>query len=196
MTYTLSLLTAASRDLVVEALRAEADKRTRVAQGAALALAPDRAARKDVRAASVRVTDLLAEAGTLDQLATELAAAQDVPLITGPDATRLVVEQPAHAVTLTGLEEHAVEAAASTEGLLDPIDTALVEELGDDGLSDAAHAAMAEAEKFAEEHLDDPDGPDVDTLAIREDEVGPVADPDDLERIAAADGAIIDEALS
>ena len=163
MSYTLRILTEDSRDLVVEALRAEAAKRTRVAQGAALALAEDRAARKDVRAASVRITDLLAEAGRLDQLADELAAAEDVPVVTAADILG------AHAnASLTPLEEHIVEATAA--GDLDDVDTALAGELGDDGLSAAAHAAMAQADQFAEAYLSDPDGDDVDTHAIGEDE--------------------------
>lgn len=176
MTYTLRLLTAASRDLVVDAMRAEAAKRTRVASGAALALAEDRAARKDVRAASVRVTDLLAEAGRLDQLADELAAAEDVPVVAGP-VPPLAVEQPADAVVLTGLEEHVIEATA--DGDLDGIDAQLADELGDDGLSAEAHAAMAAAEEFAEQYLADPDGEDVDTNAIGEDEPG----DDDVEEV-------------
>jgi len=162
MSYTLRILTEDSRDLVVEALRAEAAKRTRVAQGAALALAEDRAARKDVRAASVRITDLLAEAGRLDQLADELAAAEDVPVVNMPPDPAL------RSATLTPLEEHIVEATA--DGDLDDVDTALAGELGDDGLSDAAHAAMAQADEFAERYLADPDGADVDTHAIGEDE--------------------------
>jgi len=184
MTYTLRLLTAESRDLVVEALRAEASKRTRVASKASLAVAADKVLKRDVRSASVRVTALLAEAAQLEQLADELAAAQDVPVVTGP-VPPLAVTDPDLAVrvtdvdpaaTLTPLEEHAIEATA--EGDLDDVG-ALVDELGDDGLSPAAHAAMAQAEEYAEAYLADPDGADVDTNAIGEDEPG----DDDVEEV-------------
>lgn len=182
MTYTLRLLTAESRDLVVEALRSAAGQRAKVAQAAALELAPDRAARKDVRAASVRVTDLLAEAGRLNQLADELATADDVPLITGPPPS-LAVDQPAHAVTLTGLED----AIARGDNQQAADELAALTDAVDDGLSDAAHAA-AQLAGLEEARLDE-DDPTLETGALAEDDV------DVTDTAAAADAAVIDGAF-
>lgn len=159
-TYTLRLATEATRDLVVEALRAEAGKRTRVAVKASLSVAADRLERKDVRSASVRVTALLAEAAQLGALADELAAAEAMPVLTMHPSASAMVED------LKGLD---LEDAAVILGV--PLDAPDPDEdTVDDGLSDAAHAAMAAAEEFAEEYLADPDGTDVDTHALGEDE--------------------------
>ena len=192
MTYTLRILTEDARDLVVAAMRAEAAKRTRVAQGAALALAEERALKRDVRSSAVKVADLLAEAGRLDQLADELANTPDVPVVSGP-VPPMAVTDPANAVVLTDLEEHLVEAAATGTDL-DAVDSALADEAGD-GLSDAAHAAMRRAEQFAEEHLD-PDGADVVTNALVEDDPDALDDTDPtVAAIKAADADVLDGAL-
>lgn len=79
MSYTLTIATDADRTLVVEAIRAAAEQRTRVARGAAGNVQLAKAAGQDVRAKAVRVTLLLAEADRLSKLATEL---EDAPLIT------------------------------------------------------------------------------------------------------------------
>lgn len=174
MSYTLRLLTEEARDLVVEALRAESDKRTRVARGAAQHVAADKAAGvKDVRSGAVRVAMLLAEAGTLADLADELAATEDVPVVgrgivalTDLKAGQSVAVDGAGHVTAADAVLAAVEAGKVD---LTPLED-LIEQEGDDGLSPAAHAAMAQADAFAEEYLEDPDGTDVDTHAIGEDE--------------------------
>jgi hypothetical protein len=93
MSYTLTITTPAERDLVVEVIRAAAAQRIRVATKAAGLVKADKAAKRDVRASSVRVAMVLAEADTLTELADELAAMADgIPvLITGPTAAEQVV---------------------------------------------------------------------------------------------------------
>lgn len=81
MPYTVSLATVEDRDLVVTALRSAADQRTRVARGAARKVAEAKALKRDVRSQAVKVTDLLAEADVLAELAIELEAATDVPVV-------------------------------------------------------------------------------------------------------------------
>lgn len=81
MPYIVSLATAEDRDLVVAALRSAADQRTRVARGAARKVAEAKAAKRDVRSQAVKVTDLLAEADVLAELANELEAATDVAVV-------------------------------------------------------------------------------------------------------------------
>lgn len=119
MSYTLSIATAETRDLVVDALRAAADQRTRVARGAARNVSVAKAAGKDVRSQAVKVTALLAEAGDLAELAEELAATTD-----------LVIVATAPAVTKT---DQAIAVAGEVLGVtMDPTD--------DDGTSAAAQA--------------------------------------------------------
>lgn len=158
-TYTLRLATEATRDLVVEALRAEASKRTRVASGASQHVAADKMQGRDVRSAAVRVAMLLSEAAELGALADELAAAPALPI---------VAVDPAEGGTIAILE------ADGTVVEVDPDGTERVTREADDdlddGLSPAARAAMAQAEEFADEYLADPDGEDVDTQALAEDE--------------------------
>jgi hypothetical protein len=94
VTYTVTIATEATRDLVVEALRAAAEQRTRVARGAARTVAATKAAdpRADVRSRSVKVTALLAEAGDLDALATEVAALESLVVMHVDAHGRIEVE--------------------------------------------------------------------------------------------------------
>lgn len=149
-TYSLRLATEATRDLVVDALRAEADKRTRVAQGAAQHVASDRRSGKDVRSASVRVTALLAEAGELADLADELAAHVGTLPVISPDPPALMT----------------AEELATNLGV--PLAEVLPDPDSDDGLSEAAHRAAELA--GLEDAFVDPDGEDVETGATAEDE--------------------------
>jgi len=87
MSYTLSIATRETRDLVVESLRAAADQRTRVARGAARQVAAAKAGGTDVRSRSVKVTALLAEAGDLAELADQLEAAEDLVIVSTTTAT-------------------------------------------------------------------------------------------------------------
>lgn len=163
MSYTLRLATEATRDLVVEALRAEAGKRTRVAVKASLTVAEDKIAKRDVRSASVRVTALLAEAAQLGQLADELAAAEAIPVI---DLSKLDDPTPLDVAAAKIGADYVASVGVSAPSVADE-EAAL-----DDGLSDAARAAMAQAEEYAEQYLADPDGEDVETGATAEDEPG------------------------
>lgn len=93
MPYTLSLIDVESRDLVVAALRAGADQRSRAAERIAKIVRSDKAARKDVRPDSVRVTILLGEAAELRAAADTLATAEDTALVAyvpPPDAPAIV----------------------------------------------------------------------------------------------------------
>lgn len=118
MPYRLTIATPEGRDLVVGALRAAADQRTRVARQAAGAVAATKAAGRDVRSSAVKVVALLAEADVLDNLAGELeqldevaivSATEDVPI---PDATI----EPADDEADDGLSVEA-QAAAEAAGL-------------------------------------------------------------------------------
>lgn len=112
MTYTLSIATEETRDLVVDALRAAADQRTRVARGAARQVAAAKAGGTDVRSRSVKVTALLAEAGDLAELAEELAAATEVAVITVA-ADGALEFPPAKSTPLDALEAMAAAAVAT-----------------------------------------------------------------------------------
>lgn len=81
MTYVLTLATEADRDLVVDALKSAGDQRTRVARQASRKVAMDKRAGKDVRSAAVRVTAMLAEADALIDLASSLAAQDEIPVV-------------------------------------------------------------------------------------------------------------------
>lgn len=149
MPYTLRLATPATRDLVVEALKGAADQRTRVALGAARKVAEAKAAGSDVRSRAVKVTALLAEAGDLSALATELANAPEVPIVaTYPTPVVITREQAGEALDVAPAEEPDEE-----EGT---------------GLSARAEALAALA--GLTDAIVDPDAPDVDTHAIAEDE--------------------------
>jgi hypothetical protein len=165
MTYTLRLATEATRDLVVEALRAEASKRTRVASKASLSVAEDRLAKRDVRSASVRVTALLAEAAQLGALADELALAEALPVMSA------AVVEASRAPSGTIPADGGVDLSKLDDPT--PLDVA-AGMLGvwpdDDGLSEAAHRAAELA--GLEDAFVDPDGEDVETGATAEDEPG------------------------
>lgn len=82
MPYVVQLATQETRDLVVACLRTAADQRARVARKASAEVAAEKRAGKDVRSSAVKVTTLLAEADDLSNLADQLAAAQDLPVVT------------------------------------------------------------------------------------------------------------------
>lgn len=82
MPYVIRLATTEDRDLVVAALRSAADQRTRVARGAARKVAEAKALKRDVRSQAVKVTDLLAEADVLAELANDLERATELPVVT------------------------------------------------------------------------------------------------------------------
>lgn len=82
MPYVVQLATRETRDLVVGCLRTAADQRARVARKASSEVAAEKRAGKDVRSSAVKVTALLAEADELAKLADELAAAEDLPIVT------------------------------------------------------------------------------------------------------------------
>lgn len=159
MPYIVSLATAEDRDLVVTALRSAADQRTRVARGAARKVAELKAAKRDVRSQAVKVTDLLAEADVLAELANELEA-----------ATNVLVVRPAP----TDEELDALRAQLAGDN------TAVVvpdgEPAEDDGTSPAAQA-LAAAAGLTDAIVED----GVDTGATTEDE----PDGDDVEEVLA-----------
>lgn len=172
MPYVLTIATPEGRDLVVAALRAEADKRTRVARGAAQHVAADKlAGGRDVRSSAVRVAMLLAEAGQLADLADELAAATELAVLSvAADG----------ALRTAGIPEP--KAGDATAVVVDPLrpgltaqDLAAAAGVPDDGLSDAAHRA-AELAGLEDAYVD-PDGEDVETGATAED------DPDEVEEV-------------
>lgn len=138
MTYTLSVATQEGRDLVVEALRQAARQRTTVARKAAVKVAEDkRAGTRDVRPASVKVTALLAEAGTLEELADELATATDVAIVTVDAAGRLEVPAPRDAEAVVAEQERITGLDRQTIAALHPA--------ADDGTSVAAQLAAERA---------------------------------------------------
>lgn len=81
MPYLVQLASRETRDLVVGCLRAAADQRARVARKASSEVAIDKRAGKDVRSSAVKVTTLLAEADDLANLADQLAAAEELPIV-------------------------------------------------------------------------------------------------------------------
>lgn len=86
MPYVVQLATKETRDLVVGCLRAAADQRARVARKASAEVAVEKRAGKDVRSSAVKVTTLLAEADDLANLADQLAAAPELPIVTSTRA--------------------------------------------------------------------------------------------------------------
>lgn len=199
MTYTLRLLTVESRDLVVEALLAESDKRTRVAQGAAQHVAADKQAGvKDVRSSAVRVAMLLAEAGQLADLARELRAAEDVPVYTMPGHISLTEEQIAATLpdsVVVNVQRDEVPGGPWTDPAVTVVvDTPPDPDPEDDGLSPAAQALAALA-GLDDAKLDE-DDPTLATNATVEDDLEASGlDADTVAAIAEADAAIIDGAL-
>lgn len=77
MSYAVTIATTAERDLIVDALRQAAAQRIRVATKGAGLVRADKLAKRDVRASSVRVAMVLAEADTLGALADDLEAATE-----------------------------------------------------------------------------------------------------------------------
>lgn len=173
MTYVLRIATDETRDLVVEALRAEADKRTRVASAASLTVARDKATGKDVRSASVKVTALLAEAANLDALATELANTEALPVVTTSAADAILEAVESGKVTvpvepakpLTPLEV----ARAAAEAALDAADDDEVEQPDEDLDADEV-AEPTTTDEDLETPFVDPEAADVETGATLEDE--------------------------
>lgn len=178
-TYRLTLATEATRDLVVEALRAEASRRSRVATKASLTVAEDKLAKRDVRSAAVRVTGLLAEAAQLGQLADELAAAEALPIV--DRVPPLAVAKPELEVDLTKLDDPTpLDVAAAMLGVdAGTGEPVLEEDPDDDGLSPAAHA-IAELAGLDDALLDE-DDPTLDTGATAEDDEPDAADTNALE---------------
>jgi hypothetical protein len=87
MSYTVTIATEAERDLVVAVIRQAAAQRIRTATKAAGMVKTDKDAKRDVRASSVRVAMVLAEADTLTTLADDLEAMTQGPAVlaaTGP----------------------------------------------------------------------------------------------------------------
>lgn len=176
--YRLTLATEATRDLVVTALRAAADVRTRVAVKASLTVAEDKLAKRDVRSAAVRVTGLLAEAAQLGALADELATAEAIPVVT---VGTIPDEDLDKLVDLTRLDDPTpLDVAAGAIGLDAATGEPIVEDdPDDDGLSAAAHAAAELA--GLEEVLTDEEDPTLDTGATVEDDEPDAADTTALE---------------
>lgn len=117
MPYVVSIATPEARDLVVAALRAAGEQRTRVARTASGQVATDKRAGKDVRPAAVRVVALLSEADTLESLAAELEAAEEVAVLS--------------------VDAHG---ALTTVPIPDPEDPPMPDQQRDDGTSPAAQA--------------------------------------------------------
>lgn len=90
MPYLVQLASPETRDLVVACLRAAADQRARVARKASAEVALEKRAGKDVRSSAVKVTTLLAEADDLANLADQLAAAEELPIVTTSDRPSIV----------------------------------------------------------------------------------------------------------
>lgn len=135
MTYTLTLETAEERDLAVSALRAEADRRTRVAEQLAGRVKADKARRQDVRPDAVKVTMLLGDSADLRAMADTWANTPQTGVIAGP-----VVEPP-----ITGPDAPPV--------LDEPLPGVDVGAGGDDGTSEEAQRLAELAGLTA----DDPD---------------------------------------
>lgn len=152
MTYLLSIATPEGRDLVVTALRQASDQRTRVARGAARKVAEAKAAKRDVRSQAVKVTDLLAEADVLAELATELERTEELVILhtSGPGVTAIPIPEP------------------PTRGAAGALPLDDEEDPEDDGLSAAAHRAAELA--GLEDTVIDPDDPTLDTGATAEDD--------------------------
>ena len=90
MPFLVQLASPETRDLVVACLRAAADQRARVARKASANFALEKRAGKDVRSSAVKVTTLLAEADDLANLADQLAAAEELPIVTTTDRPTIV----------------------------------------------------------------------------------------------------------
>lgn len=157
MPYTLTVANEERRDVVVDALRTAAERRTKVATMAAGNLAEDKAAGKikDARGPAVRVAMLLAEANYLTTAADELAAAKEGAglLVAGPSiAAPAVVEAP------PGVDPAVLAAAMAAAG--------------DDGTSPEAQriAALAGLQPSG------PDDEDPLTGELPEDRIDEVAD--------------------
>lgn len=155
MPYVLTIATPETRDLVVDSLRRAADQRTRVARQAAGKVAADKRTGRDVRSAAVRVTALLAEADELVDVAEQLAALEELAIVTtAPTLTAVPIPEPG--VDLTPLEDPTpLDVAAMAVGQTD------------DGTSPEAQA-LAAAAGLEDAIVED----GVDTGAIAEDEAG------------------------
>lgn len=149
MTYTLSLVDTESRDLVVNALRAEADRRGRAAERIAGMVRQDKAAGQDVRTSSVRVTVLLGEAAELRAAADTLAEAQDLVLV----ATTPVVNAATGAPIATAISVELIDGPPTLPGL------------EGDGTSPQAQA-MADLAGLTGYDPDEDDTVDVDALEV------------------------------
>lgn len=147
---------AAPTALVVEALRAEADRRTRAALGAAVALEQQRTGtgKRDVRAQAVRLVTFLAGAGQLS------AEADRFERLAAMTPQQLAAEAQRDTI-----------AAVLTSPAPVPGDTVVYEQVPDDGLSADAHRIAALA--GLEDAVIPGDAPAV------EDELGTL--PEDLE---------------
>lgn len=132
MPYRLSLATDDERGLVIEAMRAAASTRSRAAAKASAATMADKRAGKDVRARSVRLVALLAEAADLERLALELEQAEELPLVVE------VAGRPQLAAVVT-----AAEAGVTLAEQVEQLDAGAAPEL------DAAHR-IAEADRLAD----------------------------------------------
>ena len=165
MPYVIRLATDEDRALVVTALRTGADQRTRVALGASRKVAEAKRAGTDVRSQAVKVTNLLAEADVLATLATELEAAEALPVLS--QVTDLDAMRAALAGKASGVD---VSAAIDEQQAANPSEA-------DDGTSPAAKALAAAAGLKDAIILED----GVDTGAIAEDD----PDGDDVEEVLA-----------
>lgn len=161
MTYVLRLATDEDRALVVTALRTGADQRTRVALGASRKVAEAKRAGTDVRSQAVKVTNLLAEADVLATLASELEAAEALPVLSQ------VTDLDAGVTVLADLGEGPV-VETTTDGKVTTVPAG-------DGTSKAAQALAAAAGLKDAIILED----GVDTGAIAEDD----PDGDDVEDV-------------
>lgn len=110
MPYTVTLATAEDRDLVVGCLRSAADQRTNVARKAAAEVARDRAAKVEHRTSAVKVAMLLAQSDALVNLADELAAAPELPVL------RAVGDATPVGTAINGLTDEQLNAALSAAG--------------------------------------------------------------------------------
>jgi hypothetical protein len=130
MPYVVTLATQETRDLVVGCLRAAADQRARVARKASSEVAIEKRAGKDVRSSAVKVTTLLAEADDLANLADQLAAAPELPIVSVVRPTVIDAATGAPAVVGAGEDDGtspAAQAAAELAGLT-PADPDAVED--------------------------------------------------------------------
>lgn len=141
MPYLVQLASPETRDLVVGCLRAAADQRARVARKASSEVAIDKRAGKDVRSSAVKVTTLLAEADDLANLADQLAAAEELPIVshvrTLPSVVDAATGSPVPAVAETGdgtspeaqaIAELAGLTPADPDAVEDPVTGALPED--------------------------------------------------------------------